>query len=367
MSLGLAMLARNNEQDIPRVLAPFQHKIDQIAIVLGGQSSDNTSHVARQYADSVVEYDGPLDEFGGLLDFAHARQQSFDLLSTDYALVIDTDDDWSGVEYLAEVMRDVTDGCYDRVLFPQNLGENKALQARLFKRKAGRWESQIHEHFVFHTDPIRQLAINSMWIRQAKDRTGKLDSVRRNIRIAEYHLKTRFDLRIMYHVCREYILVEQYEKAVDFANAILNNLSLDTRGEITPDKLFYVYWNKGMALYCLDRIDEAIAAALMALKYGQNVGDGWTMLAELSYQLGVNDLVLFAADKALALGNPIDTVPTSHGNVSYVPYLLKARVLSVTNRKHEALAAVNLGLKLGGGDELNNLKFQLCNELKVIP
>lgn len=368
-TLGIAMLARNNAEDVLRVLAQFfavSSDINRVSIVLGGRSSDNTAGVAYEWADFVTAYDGPLDDEGGLLDFARARQQSFDALDTDYALVVDTDDDWSGLENLGEVMREVTSGGYDCVMFPQNLGTHKALQTRLYKRQAGRWESPIHEHFTFTTTP-RRLSINSIWIKQAKDKAGKMESVKRNIRLAEHHLKQRLDLRILYHVCREYNIVGEYDKAINACNAILGNLALDTAGELTIDKLFYVHWNKAFAHYCLEMIPEAIAAAMLALQHGPNVGDAWLQLSELSFHLGIYDLCLFAADKALALGNPIDTIPTSYGNVSHIPYLLKARALSATNRKHEALAAANLGLSLGGGDELSRLKYQLCTELGVIP
>lgn len=369
MTLGLAMLARNNEQDIPRIIDYFRGQssdFSRVSIVLGGQSSDNTEKVARQYADFVAEYTGPLDENGGLLDFAHARQQSFDLLDTDYALVIDTDDEWSGVENLGEVIRDAEQGGFVGVMVTQDRGVKRSVQTRIFKRESGRWESPVHEWFRFHQDTVKVLTVNALGFRQTKDRGSQLDATRRNIRIAEKYIEGKLNIRMLHNLASEYLAIGEHEKSINTIGVIFENLSQAETDDITPPKMFELYWNKAMALYALHQLPEAMTAIIIGLRWA-NFGDGWALLSEISYQLGNYDLTIFAADKALALGNPIDTIPTSTPNISYVPYLLKARALCATNRKYEALAAVNLGIKLGGGGEFHNLKYQLCQELGVIP
>ena len=104
ISIGVAMIARNSAQIVHQALQPFAGVVDQIAIVLGGVSTDATRAVAEEYTSNVAQYAGPMDEDGRLLDFGAARQQSFDALSTDWAVVVDTDDCWTGVERLRELI-----------------------------------------------------------------------------------------------------------------------------------------------------------------------------------------------------------------------------------------------------------------------
>jgi hypothetical protein len=105
---------------------------------------------------------------------------------------------------------------------------------------------------------------------------------------------------------------------------------------------------------------------MSALRYA-HYGHGWTLLAEIAYLTGVYDLALFAADKAMAMGRPNDSLPVKYSNVSSVPLHLKAKALAAMGRKHEAIVALNLGLAMGGSQEMLDLKNELCVELGVIP
>lgn len=367
-TIGIAMLARNSGHDIPRVLGPFQDKVDQIAILLGGKSTDVTPQVARECADFVADYTGPLDPDGGLLDFGLARQQSFDLLTTDWALVVDTDDVWSGVEKLGEVVSDAEAEERQGVLFPYDLGGGATfLQTRLFKRTSGRWTGPVHERWTYHDAPdVRTLCVNALTLRQQKDKEARTASVWRNIRIAQAYLQDNLDFHLLMHLPHEYIITAQYDKALATVRRILDNLHLATPADTTPDKMFQVHYTRGVAHICLEEFEQAAAAAIAALSFAK-YGHGWSLLAEAAYQMGVYDLTLCATDKALQMGRPIDTVPTRFANVSSVPYHLKAKALAALGRKQEALVALNLGLGLGGGEDMGQFKYELCKELGVIP
>lgn len=367
MTIGIAMLARNSSGDIPRALSPFHGNVNEIAILLGGKSSDSTPHTAKLFADKVADYDGPLDESGGLLDFGLARQQSFDLLTADWALLVDTDDVWSGVDKLEEVVSDAETEGYQGVLFPYDLGASKFLQTRLFKRTSGRWSSPVHELWTYHDAPnVKTLCVNALTIRQEKDKEGREAGVWRNIAIAEMHLQDRFDLRLLMHLSREYIMTAQYDKALAATRRILDNLNAAAPTDVTYDKLFQVHYTRGIAHICLEEWEQAAAAAMTALSFAK-YGHGWTLLAEAAYQMGVYELTLCAADKALQMGRPIDTIPAPWANVSSVPYHLKAKALAALGRKNEALVALDLGLGLGGDEDMRQFKYQLCEELGVIP
>lgn len=367
MTVGIAMLARNSYLDMSRAIAPFKNRVDEIAIVLGGPSTDDTPAYARSLTDKVADYTGPLDPDGGLLDFGLARQQSFDLLATDWALVVDTDDVWSGVDKLGEVIADA-DG-RQGVLFPHASGPGATfMQPRLYRRNSGRWSSPVHELWVYNDAPeVKTLLTNVMGIRQEKDLEGRMASTRRNIRIAEAHLYNYgIDFRLLLHLCHEYIITGEYFKALVATRRYLGNLDLAYPDDTRPDKLFQIHYIRGMAHICLEEWERAAAAAITALSFAK-YGHGWTMLAEAAYQMGTYDLTLCAADKALGAGRPIGTIPIPFANVASVPYHLKAKALVALGRKHEALTALELGLGLGGGEDMGQFKYQLCEELGVIP
>jgi hypothetical protein len=368
MSVGIAMLARNSAEDMLEALAPFAGLVDQTAILLGGWSTDRTADVARGYADTWGSYTGPLSSDGGLLDFAMARQQSFDLLDTDFALVVDTDDRWQGVENLGEVISDAMAGQHQGVLFPYDLGLSRFVQPRMFRRNSGKWASPVHEHWVYNVPPEgRVLTTDAMQIRHAASKEKNVAGIHRNIRIAEHTLKDgRIDIRLLFHLAREYLLLSQWERGLETAQVILDNFHLANKQDISNDKLFQVHYMRGIAYLHLDRPEQAAGAAMMAMSYAR-FGDGWSLLAQCALRLGIPDLVLEAADKALAMGQPTGTIATPVANTTSAPYHLKAMALIELDRKHEAVTALDLGLRLGGGEDMKQLKYQLCSELGLVP
>lgn len=373
MSIGIAMLARNSANDLPRALCPFVGKVDEIAVLLGGKSSDGTAFVASEYTGLMADYTGPLDEEGGLLDFGLARQQSFDLLSTDWALVVDTDDVWSGVEKLGEVVQDAEGR--QGVLFPHVLSASHPggggpgatfMQPRLYWRDSGHWSSPVHELFIYNEPEVKTLQVNAMGIRQEKDPEGRMASTWRNIKIAEAHLGDHLDFRLLLHLANEYLITAQYDKALAVTYRYLSNLDLATSDDTRPDKMFQIHYLRGMAHLCLEEWEQVASAAMAALGFAK-CGHGWALLAEAAFWLDTYDLTIWAADKALAMGRPSSTIPISFASVSSVPYHLKAKALAALGRKREALTALELGLALGGGKDMTNLKYELCEELGVIP
>jgi GT2 family glycosyltransferase len=363
VTVGIAMLARNCETEIPKALEPFIGKVDKIAVLLGGISSDSTLEVARQWADVVGEYDGPLNEQGGLLNFGLARQQSFDLLDTDWVLLVEPDDRWAGIENLREVINEAEGEGRQSVLFPHSLDHSRFLQARLFRRNSGKWVYPIHESFQYH-DPANThtLITNSMSLRQEKSAEHRNASLERNIRMAERYLQGHDDFRALLHLSKEYCVAGRFEDGLKAANQAAANLPAD----VTPDNQFQIHFVRAMALLHLHQYEPALGAATSALRY-INDGAGWTLLAQIALFLEVYELVIYAADNALRLGHQIDTMLQPEGNITVAPCHLKAKALVAIGREQEAIAALDLGIRLGGGPDMVKFKFELCQKLGVIP
>lgn len=83
-SLGLAMIVRDEAQDLPRCLASVQGLVDQVVIVDTG-STDQTVEVAQAGGAEVIT--GAWQD-----DFSKARNISLQAIQTDWILVLDADE-----------------------------------------------------------------------------------------------------------------------------------------------------------------------------------------------------------------------------------------------------------------------------------
>ncbi|MDS3861138.1 glycosyltransferase [Thermosynechococcaceae cyanobacterium BACA0444] len=83
-SLGLAMIVRDEAQDLPRCLASVQDVVDQVVIVDTG-SRDQTIEIAQAWGAEVIC--SPWQN-----DFGQARNISLQAIQTDWILVLDADE-----------------------------------------------------------------------------------------------------------------------------------------------------------------------------------------------------------------------------------------------------------------------------------
>lgn len=367
-SIGLAMIAHNSADIMERALNPVIDYVDDMAIVLGGKSSDDTPKIARRYTDKVVDFNGPIDDEGHLLDFGAARQQSFDLLDTDWALVVDTDDIWNGVNELHNVVDLAQSKQQTMILLPYHLSpDSMFLQGRLMQRDSGRWIGPIHEHF--ERKHKNNLIVARPEVRQ-EHKGDNQERVKLGIRIAENWLKQYpDDYRAIAQLIGDYRAVKDYDKAIRLAN---HYFELPDNGKIQQRS--DVAFTAGLCHLNLEQWWQTLHQAQLCLSI-MDLGPAWTLLAEAAYQLaaigesrGMAHLALCATDNALRAGNPRTTTPYSRSLVTSAPYHIKAKALIGLNRKQEALSVLELGLAIKPNDEqMKILQLQLCKELEVIP
>ena len=365
-TIGLAMIARNAAAIMERALNPLIGHVDEIAIVLGGESSDNTEQVARRYSPAVRCFKGPVDEQGRLLDFGAARQQSFDALSTDWVIMVDTDDIWNGVQYLRRTVNDAEQAGKTMVLVPYQLDNSRFLQGRIIRRDSGRWFGPIHERFERLVK--ENLIVDRPSVSQERPEDGG-ERLRRGIAIAEAWLKDHpLDVRVMAHLSNDCRLVGDYEQATEWADQYFKISPNDNREE-----QFSVAHTAAGCYLKLGRYWSALYEAERALTIA-DYGIGWTMLAEAAYRLPADyqsgplaELAIMAADKAQAKGASLTTFPVNPLNVTYAPCHIKTLALTALERYDEALAAADMALMINKNEDLLQLRLQLCNKLGVIP
>lgn len=336
------MIARNGAKTMRRALDPFRGKVDEVAIVLGGKSADNTAAIARRYG-KVLEFDGPLGDDGRLLDFGAARQQSFDALSTDYAFVVDTDDEWTGVENFEQILQRAGDRGAAFVEFPYSLESVVFKQPRLFKRRAGRWVYPVHEYFQITESPIRIAQTDLMSVSQKRANGANVKALARNVELAEHWLQEHGDDRRALMM----LIQDSHDKPEKVLELCERHATLPPG---SPGDEFYVQYMKALALLNLERYEETLQTVYRALGY-QGFGYGWTLAAEAALQLGrhnpaYHELAVMYADKALACGRPDATYPYNPKHVTSVPLHTKARALALLGRLNEAGQALDLAIAM---------------------
>lgn len=95
-TITLAIMARNAGETLDGAIAPVLPFVDEVVILLGGKSDDDTEEVARKYTDKVIPYEW-------CDDFSDARNTLFSHCTSDWVFWIDSDDIVQNPEKLPEL------------------------------------------------------------------------------------------------------------------------------------------------------------------------------------------------------------------------------------------------------------------------
>jgi hypothetical protein len=351
----MAMIARNGAATMRQALEPFVGQVDEIAIVLGGISSDKTEMTAWEYTSNVSQYGYPLDDDGRLLDFGAARQASFDALSTDWAIVVDTDDCWSGVERLRELVALAEERGAVLVMVPYQVEGLEMTQPRLYRRDAGHWEMPVHEYFEI--DEGRRHGLKTDWLRlQQVERTKEtnLGRIQQNVAIEEAWLAEHGENRHMLaHLVKDLTSMQRYEEAIGAAERYfqLRQASGDTNHRVEAASVLY---HKAGVELMLGKLDAALPSILTALAIQDSAVDmapSWALLAEILYTMSggrraLCELAVSAADQALQQGKARASFARDNRMSLSGALSIKASALEALGRLAEARAALDLGLMI---------------------
>ncbi len=146
-TIGVGIIARNAGATLRECIKSLAPHVDQIVVVLAGDSTDNTAKEARKGSKKVE-----LFSFEWIEDFSAARNFCFSKLHTDWYLWVDADD-WT---YQAENLRNLIDNAKPEVgaiWFPYHyaideFGNVNTVyeRERLLRAKFGWvWKGRLHE------------------------------------------------------------------------------------------------------------------------------------------------------------------------------------------------------------------------------
>ncbi|MFZ0040469.1 MAG: glycosyltransferase, partial [Solirubrobacteraceae bacterium] len=148
-TVGLALIARDEEQTLPRLLASCDGAFDEVVLVDTG-SQDATVDCFERWAAVQTATRCRVERFEWCDDFGRARQFADDQLATDWRVWADCDDEIRGASHLRDLAAaaDPELGAYFFAYdyaggsdAPQYLAKRE----RLVRTGRGRWVGAIHE------------------------------------------------------------------------------------------------------------------------------------------------------------------------------------------------------------------------------
>ena len=147
-TVGLALIARDEEATLPRLLASVGEAFDEVALVDTG-STDGTVAAFEAWAAATPGVRTRVGHFTWIDDFAAARARADGFLTTDWRAWADCDDVLRGADALRRLAAGAPPDvgaflcAYDYA--GTGAGEHVLLRERLVRSGAGTWRGRIHE------------------------------------------------------------------------------------------------------------------------------------------------------------------------------------------------------------------------------
>lgn len=255
-TISLAVIAKNEEKNVARLLDSVQGCFDEIIFVDTG-STDKTKDIAATYNCKIYDFEW-------INDFAAARNFAFSRVSCDYVCWMDLDDCLKNREAFiqwrdyAMEFADVWFATYNYALDANGEPIIKFIRERVFKvGKDVVWQYPIHEGIVAPMHLSKDMVPNTSWsINHLRDAQDIIADKSRNITILEkLKEENKLDARLKFYYGKElYESGKAYDSitAFDFALA-------DAKLEQHDRALSYQYAAYA-AIQCGDNIKPEMTA-----------------------------------------------------------------------------------------------------------
>lgn len=276
-SLGLALIVRDEVEDVERILREYDRYFDAVFITVTGP---NMLSEFQKIQSDKVEW----SEFHWVDNFAKARNANLRQVATDYFVWMDADDALEHPEKLRQIVARMEAEKIDAVFLPYNYMQNEdgeciAWQERERVIKTShpwKWKGAIHESLVSSAKPtiVRDDSVIFHHRRNFNDITS---SSERNHKILtrEYNKQPR-DPRITHYLGLSYFMRREYDKAVE---TLLEHIQ-----ESGWDEEKYRSWCKiAEAHIILDDYAKAQAACNAAVDLLPSYPEAYFIKAEISF------------------------------------------------------------------------------------
>jgi tetratricopeptide (TPR) repeat protein len=322
-TVGLALIARNEENQLPRLLASIGGAFDQVVFVDTG-STDRTVEIFTEWAEreqaARPEFTWTVDTYVWTGDFAAARNHAEQLLTTDWHSWADCDDELTGAQRLRdlaaqagpEVAGFVFDYAYGHD--PHGNVNCRLKRERLVRAGAATWAGRIHEAQILQGPAVFVGPDVCEWIHHPAIEGRDPD---RNLKILKAWVKAEpRNPRVLAYMGTETLARGQIKQSIGFFKRYL----AEEPG--WDEERAQIHRKLSQALLAAGEKEKAEQSAHQALRVMPLWPDSYLTLAEVSYHRGEWRNAGDWARRVLELG-----VPDSLLIINPLDYIIQPRVI----------------------------------------
>ncbi|MGH2954875.1 MAG: tetratricopeptide repeat-containing glycosyltransferase [Thermoanaerobaculia bacterium] len=298
-AVGLALIVRDEEGQLPVLLASIEGAFDQVVLVDTG-SKDRTVEVFREWA-AAQGVAHKVGEFEWVDDFAAARNFADSLLDTEWKCWADADDVLRGAENLRQLAAEAPpqlSGYLAGYDYAQDQHGNSVCylkRERLIRRTASEWVGRVHEAQIVAGTVTELPPQVCEWVHRKSAEGGP----QRNLRILRKWLRDEpQNPRVLSYLGTEEAARAKHKRAIGYFRRYLK---LKTGWD---EERAQVHRKLAASLLATERPSEALTVGLEAFRVLPSWPDSYLTLAQASYSLGRHADAIFWAERVLELGHP---------------------------------------------------------------
>lgn len=291
-TISLALIAKNEEKNLPRLLKSVEGCFDEIVLVDTG-STDSTKLIAEQNGCKVYDFEW-------VNDFSAARNFAFSKTTKDYVFWIDCDDCLEGrdafIEWRNHAMEflDFAFATYHYALDKDLNPVVSFVRERVMKKSLNpQWQYPLHEGVV--ASPKWRQAYATTWsVKHMRDEQDMLADRNRNITILEKLVKEKpLDARMKFYYGKELYEARRPFEAIPVFEEVLKIEGLEPH-----DRLLAHQYGAYSSMGAFDSVkddqatekkrffDKAIAFAMDGIKLDANRAEYHVLLGDAYLKIG---------------------------------------------------------------------------------
>jgi hypothetical protein len=213
-TLGLGLIARDEEQLLPRLLASCVGAFDEVVLVDTG-STDGTVAAFEAWAASQPAVRCSVVAFAWVDDFGAARQVALDALDSEWCAWADCDDVLVGAGALRGAANAASDAVSGLTARYDYVATEFARHVRLVRRGAGHWRGAVHE--ALDVDGSLEALPEELvrWVHRPAERAGPKPRLLRDLAILQREFAAdASDERTVFYLAQTYRDLADVPRAV---------------------------------------------------------------------------------------------------------------------------------------------------------
>lgn len=336
-SVGLALIVRNEAEQLPKLLASVDGAFDQVILCDTG-SKDKTIEIFEAWAsEQTLSLGFKVIHFDWIDDFSAARNFADSHLDTDWNAWADADDEIRGVHALRQLAEQATPEVlaflfdYDYAQDEHGNSVCRLKRERLVRGGTSEWIGPVHEAQSIPGAIVEVGADVCEWVHHKGYDQGPASN-KRNMKILRAWVKREPEnARALAYLGTEQLAAGRAKLAARYFRRYLK-LRVDWDEERAQ-----VHRKLAVALSGQGKFDQAVATAFECLQLLPSWPDSYVSLAEAYHELGEYRKAADWAREALRRGAPVTPLIINPLDYVFSPRLVLASSLAQLGELDEAI------------------------------